>query len=249
MNLKKKQFIRRLLFVVLIVGLFEQFNFTVLYIIVYPSRTSASYIFFIFVFGDWFLSASCLYMLIVEGIKEGHISSLEQMQVRAAISIQHLRTIHIKTTNLVEELNQVLGFLPLILLSFAFIMVPGELVNFTNSQFVAFNDSYSSISEWFLMEGFMSLSYFVFLLILYYFAESRQEHMKEINEEAIRTLGHSRQTFLLLDMTRKRNYTFRAMLVKVNNSTILSFFGSLVSFSVLFLQIDENKSKMTIPRT
>ena len=78
--------------------------------------------------------------------------------------------------------------------------------------------------------------------ILAFFTGSRQESMLTANEDFVNERLNDKRldnnSFQLVNMTRSNNYSFNAIFFKIDKSLVLSFVGSLVSFSVLFVQLE-----------
>lgn len=189
-------------------------------------------------FGDWILPGLVLYVIVIEAIKDKDVFYLQQVRVsRSPNKYQALIVVLQETQELVDEVNSTLAFIPLICYGFIFVTVPGTL-----SQLQKRDSLYKDTTFWLRTEGGLVLGVSTFLLLAAYVVGDRKARMAAARNVLIKDITLSailtNDKMVTIDCLRQNNYRFMAVFFEVKSSLVLSFIGSIISFTVLFLQLE-----------
>lgn len=136
------------------------------------------------------------------------------------------------TNDLINKLNQ-LFLIPLFCYSFFFVMIPGNILY----------AKFDKPGDFILYEGIFMLHSVLLVVGIACFADWKSRQMSTVRKYLARHLSTkseiSNYLFHLIDSLKdKDSVAFSAYMFNLNNGLVLSFIGSIISFSVLFIQLN-----------
>jgi hypothetical protein len=201
---------------------------------------------------DFMTCALVLYMLIIEGIKDKDTYMLSTTRTIAENGIptlnyhQHILSSLNETQELVNKLNCLFAHTIFLAFSFNFIMTPGTLSEVSKKDGV-----FKDILFWLHSDGSCTILTFLSVLTVACFVGSRRYEMKKIRQSLIRQLTKcpklSSSIQILIDTLRQDTYKFTAVFFELDTNLVLSFVGSIITFTVLFLQLQGGAVNVNVP--
>jgi hypothetical protein len=156
-----------------------------------------------------------------------------------------------ETHKLVDELNQTLGFIPFICYSFIFVLSPGTLSDL--------RDNKNNFLFWIRTQGMFTTTILCLLLALGIFVSNRKDKMTKVRNSLVEELNISPikikdKIVPIFCFSRHENYQFMAVLFEINTTTVLAFLANIISFTVLFIQLESTSDSAgegtgTVPTT
>lgn len=232
-NYHKKLLIRRLLILFIIIDAICTFSIMI-------SFFDGQLIDYLYMgtFGEWVLCSIVLYSIIVEFIKDNDfilLSRVRQIQSES-FNCQAIVIALQESQELVGLVNSVLGIIPLMLMSCTFLQAPGGITAMLKK-----GGKFNNWTFWLRTEGAWLIVSFVILLITFCFVGNRKSKMMEARESLIKDVSRSEivsvDKLLAIDCLRQK-IKFTAIFFEVNSTVVLSFIGSIITFTVLFIQIE-----------
>lgn len=187
--------------------------------------------------GDPLVSSTLLYMVVLEGIRASEV----EMAIFSTIElsprlIKVMLSLIERSNDLIKRFNKLLGVISFVVFGYCFILIPASI-------------EYSKLDpnfwSWFQYVGFYDMYYILIVLVIAVHADITVRTMTETREVLYRAISLSpgidrneiHQAFTLLIDHR---LTITTYFFDLNCPLILSFLGSLIPFSILFLQLNRN---------